>query len=163
MVDGQVRHIRSALDREGFEDVPVMTYIKVDTLLFQPFFETMTLSKEVAPRRAQDPSKFRTDVINDKMFMQKVDLDVGEGADIVIVKPALTNLDLILRVKETHPTIPVAAYQVSGEYAMIRLLGEHAHVDENAFLLETLASIKRAGADTILTYHALQAASILMK
>ena len=161
MVDGQVRHIRSALDREGFEDVAVMTYVKVDTLLFQPFFETMTLSKEAAPRRAQDPSKFRTDVINEKMFMQKVDLDVSEGADIVIVKPALTNLDLILRVKEAYPTITIAAYQVSGEYAMIKLLGEHAHVDENAFLLETLNSIKRAGADTILTYHALQAASLM--
>jgi len=95
--------------------------------------------------------------------MQKVDLDVSEGADIVIVKPALTNLDLILRVKEAYPTIPVAAYQVSGEYAMIKLLGEYGHVDENAFLMETLNSIKRAGADTIITYDALQAASILMK
>jgi porphobilinogen synthase len=161
MVDGQVRHIRSALDREGFEDVPVMTYVKVDTVLFQPFFETMTLSREEAPRRSQDPSKFRTDVINEKMFMQKVDLDVSEGADIVIVKPALTNLDLIFKVKEAYPTIPIAAYQVSGEYAMIKLLGQYGHVDENAFLLETLNSIKRAGADTILTYHALQATSLI--
>jgi porphobilinogen synthase len=161
MVDGQVRHIRSALDREGFGDVAVMTYVKVDTLLFQPFFETMTLSKEEAPRRSQDPSKFRTDVINAKMYMQKVELDVSEGADIVIVKPALTNLDLIFRVKEAYPSVTIAAYQVSGEYAMIKLLGEYAHVDENAFLLETLNSIKRAGADTILTYHALQAASLM--
>jgi len=163
MVDGQVRHIRSALDREGFEDVAVMTYVKVDTRLFQGFFEAMTLSKEAVPRRVQDPSKYRTDVINAKMFMQKVDLDVNEGADIVIVKPALTNLDLILRVKEAYPTIPVAAYQVSGEYAMIKRLGEYGHVDENAFLMETLNSIKRAGADTIITYDALQAASILKK
>ena len=95
------------------------------------------------------------------MFMQRVNLDVSEGADIVIVKPALTNLDLILRVKEAYPTITIAAYQVRGEYAMIKLLGEHAHVDENAFLLETLNSIKRAGADTILTYHALQAATLM--
>jgi len=163
MVDGQVRHIRSALDKEGFEDVPVMTYVKINSLLFQPFFETMTLSKEEVPKRAQDPSKFRTDVINQKMFMRKVDLDVSEGADIVIVKPALTNLDLILRVKEAYPTIPIAAYQVSGEYAMIKLLGQHAHLDENTFLMETLNSIKRAGADTIISYHALQAASILSK
>jgi len=139
----------------------VMTYVKTDTCLFQPFFETMTLSK--VPRRAQDPSKFRTDIINGKMYMQKVDLDVSEGADIVIVKPALTNLDLIVKVKEAYPAIPIAAYQVSGEYTMIKLLGEYAHVDENAFLLETLSSIKRAGADTILSYHAMQAASILTK
>jgi porphobilinogen synthase len=161
MVDGQVAHIRSALDREGFDDVAVMAYVKTDTCLFQPFFETMTLSK--VPTRAQDPSKFRTDVINAKMYMQKVDLDVSEGADIVIVKPALTNLDLMTKVKEAHPTIPIAAYQVSGEYAMIKLLSEYAHVNEDAFLLETLSSIKRAGADTILTYHALQAAAILRK
>jgi porphobilinogen synthase len=112
------------------------------------------------PRRGVDPSKFRTDIISEKMFMQKVDLDISEGADIVIVKPALTNLDMILRVKQRHPTIPIAAYQVSGEYAMIKLLGEYAHVDENALLLETLSSIKRAGADTILTYHALDAAAL---
>jgi len=161
MVDGQVRHIRSALDRQGLEDVAVMTYVKTDTCLFQPYFETMTLSK--VPRRGVDPGKFRTDIINEKMFMQKVDLDISEGADIVIVKPALTNLDSILRVKQRYPTIPIAAYQVSGEYAMIKLLGQYGHVDENALLLETLSSIKRAGADTILTYHALQAASLLMK
>jgi porphobilinogen synthase len=161
MVDGQVRHIRSALDKEGFDDVSVMTYVKTDTCLFRPFKEAMTLLE--VPKRAVDPSTFRTDIINAKMFMQKVELDVSEGADMVIVKPALTNLDLILRVKETYPTIPIAAYQVSGEYAMIKLLGEYAHVDENAFLMETLNSIKRAGADTIITYHALQAASILSK
>lgn len=161
MADGQVRHIRLALDREGFDDVAVMTYVKTDSCLFQPFFEAMTLSK--APRVGVDSSKFRTDIINEKMFMQKVDVDISEGADIVIVKPALTNLDLILRVKQRYPTIPIAAFQVSGEYAMIKLLSEYGHVDENALLLETLNSIKRAGADTILTYHALQAALLLKK
>ena len=161
MADGQVRHIRLALDREGFDDVGVMTYVKTDSCLFQPFFETMTLSE--APRVGVDSSKFRADIINEKMFMQKVDLDISEGADIVIVKPALTNLDLILRVKQRYPTIPIAAYQVSGEYAMIKLLSEYGHVDENALLLETLNSIKRAGADMILTYHALQAALLLKK
>ncbi|MDH5482952.1 MAG: porphobilinogen synthase [Candidatus Bathyarchaeota archaeon] len=159
MCDGQVRHIRSALDREGFEDVPVMTYVKTDSCLFQPFFEAMTLSK--TPRSGVDSSTFRTDIINEKMFMQKVDLDVSEGADIVIVKPALTNLDLILRVRQEHPTIPIAAYQVSGEYAMIKLLGENGHLDEDVLLLESLKSIKRAGADMILTYSALEAAKLL--
>jgi porphobilinogen synthase len=159
MCDGQVRHMRQALDEAGFEDVAIMTYVKTDSCLFQPFFEAMTLSK--TPRRGVDSSKFRTDIINEKMFMQKVDLDVSEGADIVIVKPALTNLDLVLRVKQKYPTVPIAAYQVSGEYAMIKLLGEKAHVDEDSFLLETLNSIKRAGADMILTYYALKAASLI--
>ena len=159
MCDGQVRHIRAALDKEGFDDVAIMTYVKTDSCLFRPFFEAVTLAK--TPRRGVDSSKFRTDIINEKMFMQKVDLDLSEGADIVIVKPALTNLDHILRVKQKHPTVPIAAYQVSGEYTMIKLLSEHAHIDEKDLLMETLYSIKRAGADMILTYHAVDAAKIL--
>jgi len=161
MCDGQVRQIRCALDKEGFDDISVMTYVKTDSCLFEPFFEAMTLSK--TPRSGVDSSKFRTDVINEKMFMQKVDLDISEGADFVIVKPALTNLDHILRVKQKYPTIPIAAYQVSGEYALIKLLGEHAHVDENRLVMETLNSIKRAGADMILTYYALEAAKHISK
>jgi len=161
MCDGQVRHMRAALDKAGFEDVSVMSYIKTDSVLFQPFFEAMTLSKE--PRKGIDSSKFRTDIINEKMFIHKVDLDINEGADMIIVKPALTNLDLILRVKQNYPTIPIAAYQVSGEYAMIELLSERAHVNKNSWLMETLSSIKRAGADMILTYHALQAANLIRK
>jgi porphobilinogen synthase len=159
MCDGQVRHMRAALDREGFDDVAVMTYVKTDSRLFQPFFEAMTLAE--TPTRTVDSSKFRTDIINEKMFMQKVDLDISEGADMVIVKPAITNLDHILRVKQKYPTVPIAAYQVSGEYAMIKLLSEHAHVDEKVLLMETLSSIKRAGADMILTYHAIEAAKML--
>jgi porphobilinogen synthase len=159
MCDGQVKHMRQALDDAGFDDVAVMSYIKTDSCLFQPFFEAMTLSK--TPRHGVDSSKFRTDIINEKMFMQKVDLDIGEGADMVIVKPALTNLDHILRVKQKYPTVPIAAYQVSGEYAMINLLSDKAHIDEGTLLLETLNSIKRAGADMILTYHASQAASLI--
>jgi porphobilinogen synthase len=159
MCDGQVRHIRAALDREGFDDVAVMTYVKTDSCLFQPYFEAMTLSE--TPRRTVDSSKFRTDIINEKMFMQKVDLDISEGADLVIVKPAITNLDHILRVKQKYPTIPIAAYQVSGEYAMIKLLSEYGHLDEKVLIMETLSSIKRAGADMILTYSAVEAAKML--
>ena len=161
MADGQVMHIRNALDAAGLDDVPVMTYFKTDTTLFQPFFEAITLSD--APRVGVDSSKFRADVINEKMFMQKVDLDVSEGADIVIVKPAMTNLDHILRVKQKYPELPIAAYQVSGEYAMIDLLCKHTRIDRDAFLLETLSSIRRAGADMILTYYALEAAQLLKK
>ncbi len=159
MCDGQVRHIRATLDKEGFDDVAIMTYIKTDSCLFRPFFEAMTLAK--TPRRTVDSSKFRTDIINEKMFMQKVDLDISEGADMVIVKPALTNLDHILRVKQKYPTVPIAAYQVSGEYAMIKLLNEYAHINEKELLIEALCSVKRAGADMILTYHAIEAARIL--
>jgi porphobilinogen synthase len=159
MCDGQVRHMRDALDAAGLEDVPVMSYFKTDTCLFQPFFEAITLSN--APRVGVDSSKFRADIINEKMFMQKVDLDVSEGADMVIVKPALTNLDHILRIKQKYPTIPIAAYQVSGEYAMIKLLSEHTKVREEVLLSETLSSIKRAGADMILTYYGLEMAKLL--
>jgi porphobilinogen synthase len=160
MCDGQIKHMRQALDDAGFDDVPTMSYIKTDSCLFKPFKEAMTLSE--APQFI-DGSKFRTDIINEKMFMQKVDLDVSEGADMVIVKPALTNLDHILRVKQKYPTLPIAAYQVSGEYAMIKLLDEHAHVNENAFLMETLNSIKRAGADMILAYNSIEAAKLMKK
>jgi porphobilinogen synthase len=159
MCDGQVGLIRQALDAAGLDDVSIMSYIKTDSCLFQPFFEAMTLSEH--PRHGIDSSKFRSDIINEKVFMQKVDLDVGEGADMIIVKPALTNLDLILRVKQSYPTLPIAAYQVSGEYAMMKLLSEHAHLDENALILETLSSIRRAGADMILTYNAIDAAGLV--
>ncbi|MCJ7761525.1 porphobilinogen synthase [Candidatus Bathyarchaeota archaeon] len=158
MCDGQVGHIRSALDEKGLEDVSVMTYAKTDSCLFEPFFEAMTQSK--TPRKGIDSSKFRTDIINEKMYLQKVELDLSEGADMVIVKPALTNLDLIAKVKERYPTIPIAAYQVSGEYAMAKLLAKSTPVDEKVLFMETLSSIKRAGADMILTYYALESAKM---
>lgn len=160
MCDGQVGQMREALDDAGFDDVAIMSYIKTDSCLFRPFKEAMTLSE--APQYI-DGSKFRTDIINAKMFMQKVDLDICEGADMVIIKPALTNLDHILRVKQKYPTVPIAAYQVSGEYAMIKLLSENAHLKEDVLLMETLNSIKRAGADMILTYHSIEAAKLLRK
>lgn len=158
MCDGQVRHIREALDNARLDEVPIMSYIKTDSVLFKPFKEAMSTSEAF---QGVDPSKFRTDIINDKMFMRKVELDVSEGADIIIVKPALTNLDLILRVKQRYPTIPIAAYQVSGEYAMINLVSERGKLGEDVLLMETLSSIKRAGADMIFTYSAFKAASLL--
>jgi porphobilinogen synthase len=159
MCDGQVSAIRQALDAAGFDDTSIMSYVKTNSCLFQPFFEAMTLSE--SPRRGLDSSRFRIDIINEKMFMQKVDLDVAEGADMIIVKPALTNLDLISKVKQSYPTLPIAAYQVSGEYAMMKLLCEHSHLDENSLILESLSSIRRAGADMILTYNAMVAAGLV--
>jgi porphobilinogen synthase len=158
MCDGQVGHMRKALDASGFNDVGIMSYIKTDSCLFKPFKEAMTLSGSPQPI---DSSKFRTDIINEKMFMQKVNLDVSEGADMVIVKPALTNLDLILRVKHKYGNIPIAAFQVSGEYQLIKLLSRHGHINEKTLLMETLNSIKRAGADMILTYYGLDAAKLM--
>ena len=95
--------------------------------------------------------------------MQKAEIDIVEGADIVIVKPALPNLDLILRLKQSYPTIPIAAYQVSGEYAMIESAAEKNLLNKEMLLIELLNSIKRAGADMILTYHGLEAAQIIRK
>lgn len=158
MCDGQVRHIRKALDDAGHDDVAIMSYVKTDSCLFNPFKEAMTTSHAF---RTIDSSKFRTDIMNDKMFMQKVTLDIDEGADIVIVKPALTNLDLILKVKQSYPTVPIAAYQVSGEYAMIKLAVEKGLLNEETTFTETLRSIKRAGADMIFTYEALKMAEKL--
>jgi len=159
MVDGQVWHMRAALDKAGYEDVSVMSYVKTDSCLYEPFFQTVTNSK--TPRKGVDSSKFRTDIINQKMFMAKVDLDISEGADMIIVKPALTNLDLILLTRQRYPNIPVAAYQVSGEYVMIKSSSESGYLKERVLLMETLNSIKRAGADMILTYSALEAAKLL--
>jgi porphobilinogen synthase len=158
MCDGQVRHMRMALDEAGFDDVAVMSYVKTDSCLFKPFKEAMASSGAF---QGVDSSRSRTDIINEKIFMQKVDLDIREGADMVIVKPALPNLDLILRVKQAYPTMPIAAYQVSGEYALINLLSEHANIDGDKLLLETLNSIKRSGADMIITYHGLKAAPLI--
>jgi porphobilinogen synthase len=159
MAEGQIKHIRESLDEKGFNDAAIMTYIKTDSCLFQPFYKIM--SKTETPRTSVDTSKFRIDIINDKMFMQKAGMEIDEGADIVIVKPALPNLDLILRLKQQYPTIPVAAYQVSGEYAMIKATAEQGLLEEEQILSESLSSIKRAGADMILTYHAMQIAQAM--
>jgi porphobilinogen synthase len=154
MVDGQVRHIRAALDDSGFDDVPIMSYIKADSCLFDPYFEAM--SSQAKSRVGVDSSKFRCDILNEKMFLQKLDLDIGEGADIVIIKPALTNLDIISLTRHRFPGIPIAAYQVSGEYAMIHDAIDAGHLGEKDVILETLFSTRRAGADMILTYDAMK-------
>jgi porphobilinogen synthase len=119
------------------------------------------MSQSTQPRHGIDASKFRIDTINYKMFLQKADLDIGEGADFAIVKPALSNLDLMLRIKQRYPSLPIAAYQVSGEYAMVESAAEKNLLDKETLVMELLSSIKRAGADMILTYYSLQAASMI--
>lgn len=155
MMDGQVLAIRSALDSAGFTDVAIMAYsAKYASSFFGPFREAVGSSLE-GDRRTyqQDPRNIRESLL-------EVDLDIEEGADFVMVKPALPYLDVLRAVAETS-SVPVAAYQVSGEYAMIKAAGLNGWVDEEAVMMESLTSINRAGADQILTYFAIEAAERL--
>ena len=155
MMDGQIGAIREGLDAEGFEDVAIMAYsAKYASAFFGPFREAVGSSLE-GDRRTyqQDPANYRESML-------EVDLDIEEGADFVMVKPALPYLDVLAGTAERSP-VPVAAYQVSGEYAMIKAAGANGWVDEQAVMMESLISIKRAGADQIFTYFATEAARIL--
>jgi porphobilinogen synthase len=144
--------IRAALDDAGYQDVGVLAYaVKYASALFGPFRDAVESSLE-GDRRTyqQDPANFRE-------ALREVQLDVAEGADIVMVKPALTNLDVIAAVRAAVD-IPVAAYQVSGEYAMVEAAAANGWIDRERAMLETLTAIRRAGAQIILTYWALEAA-----
>ena len=155
MMDGQIGAIREGLDAAGFEDVAIMAYsAKYASAFFGPFREAVGSSLE-GDRRTyqQDPANYRESML-------EVDLDIEEGADFVMVKPALPYLDVLAGTAERLP-VPVAAYQVSGEYAMIKAAGANGWVDEQAVMMESLISIKRAGADQIFTYFATEAARIL--
>ncbi|WP_304410624.1 porphobilinogen synthase [Corynebacterium stationis] len=155
MMDGQIGAIREGLDAAGFEDVAIMAYsAKYASAFFGPFREAVGSSLE-GDRRTyqQDPANYRESML-------EVDLDIEEGADFVMVKPALPYLDVLAGTAERSP-VPVAAYQVSGEYAMIKAAGANGWVDEQPVMMESLISIKRAGADQIFTYFATEAARIL--
>lgn len=157
MMDGQIGAIREGLDAAGFQDVAVMAYsAKYASAFFGPFREAVGSSLD-GDRRTyqQDPANYRESML-------EVDMDIDEGADFVMVKPALPYLDVLSGVAERSP-VPVAAYQVSGEYAMIKAAGANGWVDEKAVMMESLISIKRAGADQIFTYFATEAARILAK
>ena len=155
MMDGQVGVIRAALDAAGFADVAIMAYsAKYASAYFGPFREAVGSSLE-GDRRTyqQDPANLRESLL-------ETQLDVDEGADFVMVKPALPYLDVLSALAESSP-VPVAAYQVSGEYAMIQAAGRNGWVDLEAVMMESLTSIKRAGADQIFTYFAVEAAKVL--
>jgi len=157
MMDGQIGAIREGLDAAGFQDVAVMAYsAKYASAFFGPFREAVGSFLD-GDRRTyqQDPANYRESML-------EVDMDIDEGADFVMVKPALPYLDVLSGVAERSP-VPVAAYQVSGEYAMIKAAGANGWVDEKAVMMESLISIKRAGADQIFTYFATEAARILAK
>lgn len=149
MMDGRVLAIRTALDESGYTNVSIMAYsAKYASAFYGPFRE----AADSAPRFG-DRKTYQMDPANSDEAIREVELDIEEGADIVMVKPALGYLDIIRRVKETFP-VPVAAYSVSGEYAMIKAASAAGAIDEEKAVLEVLTSIKRAGADMIITYFA---------
>lgn len=149
MMDGRVGVIRDALDDEGYENIPIMAYsAKYASAFYGPFREAAESAPQFGDRRS-----YQMDPANSEEALREVALDIEEGADIVMVKPALSYLDVIYQVK-TEYQMPVAAYNVSGEYAMIKAAAQNGWIDEKRVALEALTSIKRAGADMILTYFA---------
>ena len=149
MMDGRVGAIRDALDENGYENIPILAYAaKYASAFYGPFREAAESAPQFGDRRS-----YQMDPANAEEALREVALDIQEGADILMVKPALAYLDVIHRVK-TEFQVPVAAYNVSGEYAMIKAAAHNGWIDEERVALEALTSIKRAGADMILTYFA---------
>jgi porphobilinogen synthase len=156
MMDGRVRHIRAALDEDGLSETPIVAYsAKFASAFYGPFREAADSTPAFGDRRG-----YQMDPANSDEAVREALLDVEEGADVVMVKPALPYLDVIRRVKDAT-RLPVAAYNVSGEYAMIKAAAAAGYLDERATVLEALTGIRRAGADFIFTYHAKDAAKWL--
>ncbi|MBE9118012.1 porphobilinogen synthase [Lusitaniella coriacea LEGE 07157] len=156
MMDGRIGAIRNALDAEGWINVGILAYsAKYASAYYGPFRDAL----DSAPKFG-DKKTYQMDAANAKEALKEVELDIAEGADIVMVKPALAYLDVIYRIKE-RTNLPVAAYNVSGEYAMVKAAAQQGWIDEGKVVLETLTSIKRAGADLILTYFAKDVAARL--
>jgi porphobilinogen synthase len=158
MMDGRVGAIREALDESGYEYIPIMAYsAKYCSAFYGPFRDAAQSAPQFGDRKS-----YQMDPANGDEALREVELDIDEGADIVMVKPALSYLDIIWRVKSSFNR-PVAAYNVSGEYSMLKAASQNGWVDGERCMLEVLTSIKRAGADIIITYHALEAARALGK
>lgn len=156
MMDGRVGAIREALDEKGFGDIPIMAYsAKYSSAFYGPFRDAAESTPEFGDRRT-----YQMDPANTDESVREVMLDIDEGADIVMVKPALPYLDIIRRVKEEY-RYPTAAYNVSGEFSMIKAAAEKGWLDGESAMMESLVSIKRAGADIIITYFAKEAARLL--
>jgi porphobilinogen synthase len=153
MMDGRVGAIRAALDDDGLTDTPILAYsAKFASAFYGPFRDAVDSAPAFGDRRG-----YQMDPANGDEALREVMLDVEEGADMVMVKPALPYLDVVRRVKDTT-RLPVAAFNVSGEYAMVKAAAAAGYVDERAIVLESLTSIRRAGADVVITYHAKDAA-----
>jgi porphobilinogen synthase len=156
MMDGRVAAIREALDEENFTDTAILSYAaKYASAFYGPFREAAGSTPQFGDRRA-----YQMDPANAEEAMREIALDIDEGADLVMVKPALAYLDIIRRAKDAFP-VPIAAYNVSGEYAMLEAAAARGWLDRERAILETLTSIRRAGASIILTYHAREAARLL--
>jgi porphobilinogen synthase len=156
MMDGRVKAIRTALDQEGFEMTPILSYAaKYASAFYGPFREAAESTPQFGDRKS-----YQMDPPNVREALREVAMDIEEGADIVMVKPALSYLDVIYRVRSAF-NVPVAAYHVSGEYAMLKAAARLKWLEEDRVMMETLTSIRRAGADLILTYFAKDAARLL--
>lgn len=156
MMDGVVKAIREALDEAGYTDIPIMSYsAKYASAYYGPFRDAAESAPAFGDRRT-----YQMDPANRREALKEVSLDIEEGADIVMVKPALSYLDIISDIKRSF-NLPVAAYNVSGEYSMVKAAGKLGWIDENKVMMETLLSMKRAGADIIITYHAKEVAKLL--
>jgi len=154
MLDGMVASIRNALDTTGYENLPILSYsVKYASSFYAPFREAAQGAPKVGDRKSHqmDPGNVRE-------AFREAGIDIQEGADMLMVKPALAYLDVIYRVRQFYPELPLVAYNVSGEYAMVKAAAANGWLDERAVTLEALTSIKRAGADLIITYHAKEAA-----
>ncbi len=158
MMDGRVGAIRTLLDNEGFHDTPIMSYAaKYASSFYGPFREAAESTPQFGDRRS-----YQMDAPNSREALREVALDIDEGADIVMVKPALAYLDIIYQVKQNF-NLPVAAYNVSGEFSMVKAAAKLGWVDGERVMMESLIAMKRAGADMILTYFAKEAAALLNK
>ncbi len=159
MIDGMVKAIRESLDENGFSDTAIMSYsVKYSSAFYGPFRD----AAESAPAFG-DRKSYQMDYRNSDEALKECMLDIAEGADYLMVKPALSYLDVIGKIKNRFPYMPLAAYNVSGEYSMIKAAAAKGWIDETAVMLEALTSIKRAGADIIITYFAKDVAKILKR
>ena len=158
MMDGRVQSIRHALDNEGFINTPIMSYsVKYASAFYGPFREAAGSAPQFGDRKS-----YQMDPPNKREALREVEQDIAEGADIIIVKPAMAYMDIIATVKDNFDH-PVAAYNVSGEYSMIKAAAQMGWIDEQKITLELLTGMKRAGADIIITYHALDVARWIQK
>jgi porphobilinogen synthase len=161
MMDGRVAAIRAALDQDGFADVPILSYAaKFAGAFYGPFRDAAESAPVEGAGIPKDRKAYQMDPANWREALREVALDVGEGADLLMVKPAVPYLDIVRLIRDRFD-LPLAAYHVSGEYAMIKAAAERGWIDEERVMLETLLCIRRAGADLVLTYYAKDAAALL--
>lgn len=159
MMDGMVKAIRYGLDQHGFTDIPILSYaVKYASGFYGPFREAAEGAPQFGDRRS-----YQMNPANAAVSLREAELDVAEGADMLMVKPAHTYLDIIYRIKQKFPSVPLGAYHVSGEFAMIKAAAAKGWLDEKTVMLESLLAIKRAGADFIITYFAKDVAALGIK